>query len=33
MPNHPALRASILRTICSQSGISRTDFLEAYRNS
>jgi predicted RNA binding protein YcfA (HicA-like mRNA interferase family) len=31
MPNHPTLKASTLRTICLQSGISRTDFLEAYR--
>ena len=31
MPNHPVLKASPLRTICSQSGISRADFLEAYR--
>jgi predicted RNA binding protein YcfA (HicA-like mRNA interferase family) len=33
MPNHPTLKASTLRTICSQSGISRADFLEAYRKS
>jgi hypothetical protein len=31
MLNHPTLKASTLRTICLQSGISRTDFLEAYR--
>jgi predicted RNA binding protein YcfA (HicA-like mRNA interferase family) len=31
MPNHCTLKASTLRTICSQSGISRSDFLEAYR--
>ena len=31
MPNHSILKASTLRTICSQSGISRADFLEAYR--
>jgi predicted RNA binding protein YcfA (HicA-like mRNA interferase family) len=31
MPNHPTLKASTLRTICSQSHISRTEFLEAYR--
>jgi predicted RNA binding protein YcfA (HicA-like mRNA interferase family) len=33
LPNHATLKASTLRTICSQSGISRADFLEAYRNS
>lgn len=33
MPNHAALKASTLRAICSQSGISREDFMEAYRNS
>ena len=31
MPNHSTLKASTLRTICSQSGILRSDFLEAYR--
>ncbi len=30
MPNHPKIKASTLRTICSQSGISRDDFLSAY---
>lgn len=30
MPSHPKIKASTLRTICSQSGISREDFLEAY---
>jgi len=30
MPNHPKLKASTLRTICSQSGISRMEFLDAY---
>jgi len=33
MPNHPRLKASTLRTICTQSGISRDDFLQAYENS
>jgi predicted RNA binding protein YcfA (HicA-like mRNA interferase family) len=33
MPNHPTLKASTLRTICSQSGISRTEFLDTYRKS
>ena len=30
MPNHPKLRASTLRTICTQASISRDDFLDAY---
>ncbi len=30
MPNHPRIKASTLRTICSQAGISRDDFLAAY---
>ena len=30
MPNHATIRASTLRTICTQSGISRVDFLGAY---
>jgi predicted RNA binding protein YcfA (HicA-like mRNA interferase family) len=30
MPNHPTIKASTLRTICSQAGISRDDFLNAY---
>ena len=32
LPNHPTLKASTLRTICSQSGISRAEFIEAYHN-
>jgi predicted RNA binding protein YcfA (HicA-like mRNA interferase family) len=31
LPNHPILKASTLRTICTQSSISRSDFLDAYR--
>ena len=31
MPNHLRIKASTLRTICTQSGISRADFLEAYK--
>lgn len=31
MPNHRTLKSSTLRTILSQSGISRDDFLEAYQ--
>jgi predicted RNA binding protein YcfA (HicA-like mRNA interferase family) len=30
MPNHPKLKASTLRTICTQAGISRDEFLAAY---
>ncbi len=30
MPNHRYIKASTLRTICAQAGISRGDFLEAY---
>ncbi|MBI5677638.1 MAG: type II toxin-antitoxin system HicA family toxin [Planctomycetes bacterium] len=30
MPNHPKIKASTLRTICTQTGISREDFLSAY---
>ena len=32
MPNHSKIKASTLRTICAQSGISRDDFLSAYKN-
>ena len=30
MPNHPRIKASTLRTICTQSGITRDEFLNAY---
>jgi len=30
MPNHSHIKGSPLRTICTQSGISRADFLKAY---
>jgi len=30
MPNHPAIKGSTLRTICTQSDISRDEFLRAY---
>jgi predicted RNA binding protein YcfA (HicA-like mRNA interferase family) len=30
MPNHRTLKSSTLRTIVSQAGISRDDFLKAY---
>jgi predicted RNA binding protein YcfA (HicA-like mRNA interferase family) len=31
IPNHPALKASTLRAICTQAGIPREEFLQAYR--
>ena len=31
MPNHPTIKASTLRTICTQAGIPRDEFLEAYK--
>jgi predicted RNA binding protein YcfA (HicA-like mRNA interferase family) len=31
MPNHSKIKASTLRTICTQSGITRNEFLEAYQ--
>ncbi|MCX5845529.1 MAG: type II toxin-antitoxin system HicA family toxin [Deltaproteobacteria bacterium] len=30
MPNHPIIKSSTLRTICTQAGISRDEFLRAY---
>jgi predicted RNA binding protein YcfA (HicA-like mRNA interferase family) len=30
MPNHPKIKGSTLRIICTQAGISRDDFLKAY---
>ena len=33
LPNHPLIKSSTLRTICTQSGISRADFLNAYEQS
>jgi len=33
IPNHPRLKASTLRTICTQASISREDFLTAYERS
>jgi hypothetical protein len=32
MPNHPRIKGSTLRTICTQAGISRDDFLSAYES-
>lgn len=31
IPNHKKLKSSTLRTICSQAGIPRNDFLDAYQ--
>jgi predicted RNA binding protein YcfA (HicA-like mRNA interferase family) len=33
MPNHPTIKASTLRTICTQAGISREEFLATYEKS
>ncbi len=33
MPNHSRIKSSTLRTICTQSGISRHDFESAYNQS
>lgn len=30
LPNHIGIKSSTLRTICTQSGISRDEFLKAY---
>jgi predicted RNA binding protein YcfA (HicA-like mRNA interferase family) len=30
LPNHPHIKASTLRTICSQAGVSREEFMHAY---
>jgi predicted RNA binding protein YcfA (HicA-like mRNA interferase family) len=31
MPGHPKIKSSTLRTICTKAGISREDFLRAYK--
>ena len=31
MPSHPKIKASTLRTICTQSRIPRDEFLDAYK--
>jgi predicted RNA binding protein YcfA (HicA-like mRNA interferase family) len=33
MPNHPVLKSATLRVICTQAGISRDEFLQAYERS
>jgi hypothetical protein len=30
LPNHPRIKGSTLRTICTQAGIARGEFLKAY---
>jgi len=30
MPNHPKIKAATLRIICTQTGITREEFLKAY---
>jgi len=32
MPNHPKIKKSTLRTILTQAGISRDNFLKTYEN-
>ncbi|MEA5578897.1 type II toxin-antitoxin system HicA family toxin [Anabaena sp. UHCC 0451] len=32
MPNHPQIKSSTLRSICTQAGISREEFLAAYQD-
>ena len=32
LPNHPRIKSSTLRTICTQAGISRDEFLAAYED-
>jgi len=32
MPKHPKIKASTLRTICTQAGVTREEFLNAYNN-
>ena len=32
MPNHPRIKGSTLRAICTQAGIPREDFLAAYED-
>jgi predicted RNA binding protein YcfA (HicA-like mRNA interferase family) len=30
IPNHPRIKGSTLRTICTQAGIKREDFIKAF---
>ncbi len=33
LPNHPRIKGSTLRTLCTQAGIPREEFLRAYEQS
>jgi len=33
LPNHKVIKGSTLRSICTQAGISRDDFIKAYEDS
>lgn len=33
LPNHPTVKSSTLRLICTQAGISRDEFVSAYERS
>ncbi len=33
MPNHPTIKSSTLRSICTQAGIPREEFLKAFEES
>lgn len=33
LPNHSIIKSSTLRAICTQSGISRDDFIKSYNES
>ncbi len=33
MPNQPNIKSSTMRAICTQAGISREEFIEAFRES
>ena len=33
LPNHSFIKSSTLRTICTQAGISRNEFLKAFEDS
>ena len=33
LPNHRTIKGSTLRSICTQAGIPRDEFLDAYQNS
>ena len=33
IPNHNKIKGSTLRMICTQAGIAREDFIQAYENS